>query len=85
MADETAAVWVQKVLRKAVAEYMDSQIKAISHTDSKCVSAKDRPVITFRNFIRDKVHWMPEKIRGDSSIRAFKGRRSDFVVRTLSV
>ena len=61
LADGKAAQWIQTALRQTVTQYLDIEMRAMSHNASK--SDGDDSVSVSRMWrigIRDKVHWRPE-------------------------
>ena len=78
LADENTAHWIQIVLRKAVTGCMDSPTKAISHTDSKCVTSQERFRRQDRPRIRDKVHWVPERSSWGLKFKGTSGTEHQF-------
>ena len=56
-ADEKAVAWIQTGLRKAVTEYLNVKMRAMSHTAAKADAELTSSRIIKRDGVRDKIVW----------------------------
>ena len=61
--DERAMIWIKKGLRRAVAEYFDAELLAVSHKAMKPDCDQFDSMVNMRAGVRDKVYWVPEKCK----------------------
>ena len=61
--DERAMIWIHSGLRRAVKDYLDAELLAVSHNAMKSDCDHFGLQSIMRAGVRDKVQWVPEKCR----------------------
>ena len=59
-ATDKSVEWIQSGLRSSVKAYLDSELRAMSHTSSKAADDHVPSMLNMRAGVRDKIRWMPE-------------------------
>ena len=62
LAAHNASRFVQSVFLGAIANHIGANVKAISHAESKCLEGMGWQHLYTRNAVREKIHWMPDKL-----------------------
>ena len=61
--DERAMIWIHSGLRRAVKDYLDAELLAVSHKAMKPDCDQFDSMVNMRAGVRDKVYWIPEKCK----------------------
>ena len=59
-ATEKSVQWIQNGLRKSVKAFLDTELRAMSHTSSGAADDHVSAMLNMRNGVREKIRWMPE-------------------------